>query len=240
MEKQFRVKLIIRRAPALAALDWLKQSWQIFVQAPLKWLAMLASIMMLALLGSLHPILMVVVIFLLPFLTAGLYKAIVAAQQQKPFDLTTLFSPLSEPGCRQVFIRIAALNMLANIPLSLLNAALVQQVEQKLVDLPTMLLFVAASVLVFMIFAYAVAIAYFLHERRVLVIMQASLTACWRNIMPLLVFALLSMGLIMLTMPTMFIGLLVVIPLLNIAFFLSFNAFFALQINPQDEAVLEV
>lgn len=240
MEKQFKVKLIIRRASPMAALGWIKQSWQIFMQAPLMWLAMFGSIAMLALLGSLHPILMVVVIFLLPFLTAGLYKAIVAAQQQKPFDLSMLFSPLSEAGCRQIFIQIAALNMLANIPLSFLNAALVEQIEQKIVDLPTMLLFVAASVLVFMIFAYAVAIAYFLQERRVLVIMQASLTACWRNILPLLVFALLSIGMIMLTMPTMFIGLLIVAPLLNIAFFLSFNAFFALQINPQDEAVLEV
>ena len=240
MEKQFKLNLIITRAPAMAALDWIKQSWQILMQAPLKWLALFGCIAMLALLGSLHPVLMIPAIFLLPFLTAGLYKAIVAAQQQKTFDLAMLFSPLSEPGCRPVLVRIAAWNMLANIPLSLLNTALAEQIEQKLVDLPMALTFVAASVLVFMIFAYAVAIAYFLHERRILVIMHASLTACWRNIIPLLMFALLSMGLIMLTMPTMFIGLLLVIPLLNIAFFLSFNAFFALQVNPQDDAILEV
>ena len=106
--------------------------------------------------------------------------------------------------------------------------------------MPLVLLFVMGFVLVWMIFAYAVAIAYFLKERRLLAIMQASFVACWRNIIPLMVFLLLSLVLIMLTMPTYFIGLLVVVPVLNIAFFLSFNEFFALQVKATDDAVLEV
>ena len=240
MEKQFKVKLVIRRAPALAALGWLKQSWQIFMQAPLVWVLMFISLMALALLSQLNPLLGIAAMLLSPFLTAGVYKAVVAVQHKQTIDFSILFSTFQEPDYRAVFIRLAALNLLASIPVSMLAAILMEQHQQQVIDPVTALAFAASAVLVWMVFAYAVAIAYFLKEQRLLNIMQASFTACWRNIVPLVVFGLLSIALIMLTMPTMFIGLLLVVPLLNIAFFLSFNEFFALQVKTQDEGVLEV
>lgn len=240
MEKQFKVKLVIRRAPALAALGWLKQSWQIFMQAPLVWVLMFITLMALALLSQLNPLLGIAAMLLSPFLTAGVYKAVVAVQQKHTIDFSILFSTFQEPDYRAVFIRLAALNLLASIPVSMLAAILMEQHQQQIIDPVTALAFAASAVLVWMVFAYAVAIAYFLKEQRLLNIMQASFTACWRNIVPLVVFGLLSIVLIMLTMPTMFIGLLLVVPLLNIAFFLSFNEFFALQVKAQDEGVLEV
>lgn len=240
MDKQFRVKLIVRRAPALAALGWLKQSWAIFLQAPAVWLLMFGTLVCIALFSQIHPFTAVIGIMLNPFLTAGVYKSVVAVQQQQRIQYADLFSPLKEPGCRAVFIRIAALNMLASIPLSSLAAHILQQQQQQqVVELPLVLMFVAGFILCWMIFAYAVAIAYFLKERRVLAVMQASFIACWRNITALVVFALLSLVLIMLTMPTLFIGLILVLPVLNIAFFLSFNEFFALQVKATDDAVME-
>jgi uncharacterized membrane protein len=91
-----------------------------------------------------------------------------------------------------------------------------------------------------MLFAYAVAIAYFLKEQRLVVILQASFTACWRNVAALLLFSVLSFALVVLTIPTLFIGLIVVLPLLNIAFFMSFNDVFALQVKATNDGVLEV
>jgi hypothetical protein len=240
VDKQFRIKLIIRRAPALAAFGWLKQSWAIFLQAPLTWILMFVTLGAVALLSQLHPISAILGILLNPFLTAGVYKSVVALQQKQSVTYTNLFDPLQEAGLKAVFIRIAALNILATIPLSSLAMTLAQQYQQQSVQAPLLLLFVVCFLLTWMIFAYAVAIAYFLKERRLLAIMQASFVACWRNITPLVVFGLLSMLLIMLTMPTLFIGLLLVIPVLNIAFFLSFNEFFALQVKATDDAVLEV
>jgi uncharacterized membrane protein len=240
VDKQFKVKLIVRRVNALASLSWFKQSWAIFMQAPLVWVLMFITLGVVAMLSQLHPLTAIVGILLNPFLTAGVYKSVVAVQQKQSIQFVNLFQPLQETACRAVFIRIAALNMLASIPLSVLAAELLEQHQQQAVSGALMLLFVMGFLLTWMVFAYAVAIAYFLQERRLLAIMQASFIACWRNITALVVFGLLSMGLIMLTMPTLFIGLLLVIPLLNIAFFLSFNEFFALQVKPTDEAVLEV
>ncbi|NRQ43819.1 hypothetical protein HRH59_14790 [Rheinheimera sp. YQF-2] len=241
VDKQFRVKLIVRRAAALASVGWLKQSWHIFMQAPLSWVLMFITLGALALFSQVNPLTAVIGILLNPFLTAGVYKSVVAVQQKQAITYTDLFKPLQETGCRAVFVRIAALNMLASIPLTSLAVMLLEQhqAEQPL-SAGLVLLFVAGYILAWMIFAYAVAIAYFLRERSLVAIMQASFIACWRNITPLVVFGLLSLLLIMLTMPTMFIGLLLVVPLLNIAFFLSFNEFFALQVKPTDEAVLEV
>lgn len=240
MDKQFNVKLIVRRVSALASLSWLKQSWAIFMQAPMVWVLMFITLGMITMLSQLHPLFAIAGILLNPFLTAGVYKSIVAVQHKQKIQFVDLFQPLQEAACRAVFIRIAALNMLASIPLSVMAAELLQQHQQQAVSGGLTLLFVIAFLLSWMVFAYAVAIAYFLQERRLLAIMQASFIACWRNITALAVFGLLSMALIMLTMPTLFLGLLLVIPLLNIAFFLSFNEFFALQVKPTDDAVLEV
>lgn len=240
VDKQFRIKLIVRRAPVLASINWLKQAWTIFVKAPLNWVLMFITLGAVALLGQIHPFTAVIGILLNPFLTAGVYKSVVAIQSQQTMQFTGLFAPLKEAGCRAVFIRLAGLNMLASIPLSSLAMVLMQQQQDNNLQMSLVFLFVTGFVLVWMIFAYAVAIAYFLKERRLLAIMQASFVACWRNIIPLMVFLLLSLVLIMLTMPTYFIGLLVVVPVLNIAFFLSFNEFFALQVKATDDAVLEV
>lgn len=240
MDKQFKIKLVIRRAPALASLNWLKQSWDIFRQQPAIWIQIFVTLGAIAVLSQIHPFTAIIGILLNPFLTAGVYKSVVAVQQKQTIRYTDLFSPLREPACRAVFIRIAALNMLASVPLSSLAQLLLEQHQQQAVDMSLVLLFVVGFVLVWMVFAYAVAIVYFLQERRLLAIMQASFIACWRNITPLVVFGLLSILLIMLTMPTFFIGLILVVPLLNIAFFLSFNEFFALQVKPTDDAILEV
>lgn len=240
MDKQFRVKLIVRRAPALAALGWIKHAWGIFLQAPLSWILMFITLGVITLISQLHPLLAVLGLMLNPFLTAGVYKSVVALQQKQKISYVALFSVLKEPACRAVFLRLAACNMLASIPLSSLAVTIIEQQQQGMLELPLVLLFVVGFVLCWMLFAYAVAIAYFLKEHRIMAIMQASFVACWRNTSALTIFGLLSLLLIMLTMPTLFAGLLLVVPLLNIAFFLSFNEFFALQVNASDDAMLEV
>ncbi|HSG53613.1 MAG TPA: hypothetical protein VLA40_16020 [Rheinheimera sp.] len=240
MDKQFRVKLIVRRAPVLAAIGWIKHAWGIFLQAPMTWILMFVTLGAITLFSQLHPVLAVGGLMLNPFLTAGVYKSVVALQQKQTITYSTLFSVLKEPACRAVFLRLAACNMLASIPLSSLAVVIFEQQQQGMLELPLVLLFVAGFVLCWMLFAYAVAIAYFLKEHRIMAILQASFVACWRNTSALTVFGLLSLLLIMLTMPTLFAGLLLVVPLLNIAFFLSFNEFFALQINSSDDAMLEV
>ncbi len=248
MEKPFQLKLIIRRVSATASLQWLKAAWQLFKQAPAVFIAMFLLTAAIGLLLAQHQLTAIVGVFLSPFLTAGFYKAVVGVQQQQQIGIDWLFQPLTEPACRRILILIAALNYLFTTPLINFHQHLYQTMSVAIeanagVDAIVMLqllLMVALFALVFMLFAYAVAIAYFLKEQRFILILQASFIACWRNVGALLIFGLLCVALVLLTLPTFFIGLIVVAPLLNIAFFLSFNDVFALQVNPGNDGILEV
>lgn len=248
MEKPFQLKLIIRRVRPTASLQWLTDAWQLFKQAPLVFIAMFLLTAGISFLLQFNQLTAIVWIFLNPFLTAGFYKAVVGAQQQQKIAIDWLFQPLAEPSCRRILLTIGALNFLLLTPLVSFHQQLFQTMSAAVAAgsgiettvVLQILLMVALFALVFMLFAYAVAIAYFLKEQRFLVVLQTSFIASWRNVTALMVFGLLSMLLVLVTLPTFFIGLVVVLPLLNIAFFLSFNDVFALQVKPSDDGVLEV
>jgi len=223
-----KLQLVVRRAPAAAGLRWLQQGWALFKQQPGLWIQLVFIIHLSTLLGAVHPLLGVVVALLNPFLTAGLYRCIVARQKGETASLAQFWQPLKEPACRAVFLRLAAANMLFSIPLTLLATELFQQVQTGSVNFLLLLVLVIGMTLVLMLFAYAIAIAYFLKEPRLLPIFQASFIACWRNVQPLSVYGVISLLLISTGMPTLFISWIIVLPLLSISFFLSFTEFFAL------------
>jgi hypothetical protein len=240
VDQKVQVKLIIRRVPTQAALSWLTKAWELFRQAPSTLIAMVAFTTILSLLAQLHPVLGVILVLANPFLTAGLYKTIVLLQQQQAVNFQLLFSVFKEARYRRTFIRLAGANLLANIPLMLLAAQLLEQTQAGVVDPVTIFLFAVVLCLVFMLFAYAVAIAYFLNEQRLQAVLMSSLTACWRNVGALTLFGILSVALGMLGMVTLGFAFIVIVPVLQVAFFLSFSAFFALQLDDSAPAVLEV
>lgn len=240
VDQKVQVKLIIRRVPMQAALSWLSKAWELFRQAPSTMIAMVAFMTVLGLVAQFHPVLGVLLVLVNPFLTAGFYKSIVLLQQQKEVNFQLMFSVFSEARYRRTFIRLAGANLLANIPLILLMDQLMEQTQAKAVEPLTALFFVAALSLVFMLFAYAVAIAYFLNEQRLQAILTASLTACWRNVGALTLFGMMAVALGLLGIVTFGFAFIVIVPVLQIAFFLSFSAFFALQLDDSAPAVLEV
>lgn len=223
-----KLQLVVRRAPAAAGLRWLQQAWVLFKQQPGLWIQLVLIIHFSTLLGAIHPLLGVLIALLNPFLTAGLYRCIVASQKGATVSLTQFWQPLKEPACRAVFLRLAAANMLFSIPLTLLAQELYQQVQTGSVNFLLLLVFVVGMTLVLMLFAYAIAIAYFLKETRLLPIFQASFMACWRNVQPLSLYGAVAVLLISTGIPSLFISWIIVLPLLSISFFLSFTEFFAL------------
>lgn len=231
-----KLQLVVRRAPAAAGIRWLQQAWALFKQQPGLWIQLVFIIHLSTLLGSLHPLIGVVAALLNPFLTAGLYRCIVAKQKGGNVPFEQFWQPLTEPGCRAVFLRLAAANMLFSIPLTFLAQELYQQMLAGSVNFFLLLIFIIGMALVMMLFAYAVAIAYFLKETRLLPIFQASFVACWRNVQPLSVYGVLAVLLVSTGVPSFFITWLIVLPLLAISFFLSFTEFFALTPVDKDDA----
>lgn len=247
MEKPFQIKLIIRRVKAATAIDWLKQAWDIFKQYPFVFIQMILLTLVLTFLASLNALTLILGVLASPFLTAGFYKAVVGVQQQQKIGIDWLFKPFTEAATRRILVLIASLNFLVSVPLVQFREQIftaMKQAQDSGVHDPALgwqvVLLLIGLVLSTMLFAYAVAIAYFLKEQRITLILQASFIACWRNMAALALFGLLSLALIALTIPTMLLGLIVVVPILHIAFFLSFNELFALQVKAQQDGVLEV
>jgi uncharacterized membrane protein len=248
VEKPFQLKLIIRRVKFTAALQWLSGAWQLFKRLPLLFIAMFCLTAIISFLLQQHQLTTLIWVFLSPFLTAGFYKTIVGAQQQQKVGIDWLFQPLTEPSCRLILMTIGAVKFVLFTPLiafaeqlqTTMSAAVEVQSGIETTVMLQLLAMVALFTLVLMLFAYAVAIAYFLKEHRFLVVLQTSFIACWRNIGALLLYGLISMALLLLTLPTLGLGIIVVAPLLQIAFFLSFNDVFALQVNAAADGVLEV
>ncbi|WP_430458468.1 hypothetical protein [Rheinheimera sp.] len=235
-----KLQLVIRRAPAKAGLDWLKQGWLLLRQHMLL-LAMFWLMLAVSLVGLVHPLLAVVAALLGPFLLAGFYDGIVWAQQQKPLTLDLLWQPLKESSHRAAFIRLAGLNILLSIPSQLLLAQQVPLWQTGEADLLALFALVAMASVNAMLFAYAVPVIYFLREQRLWPVLQASFMACWRNVPALTVFGLVSVLLAMTGPFTMMISWILILPWLAISFFLSFREFFVLTpARPDEAAVFEV
>lgn len=237
-----KLQLVIRRATMNAALDWLRQGWQL-MRSQLQLIALFWLMLLISLLGLIHPLLAVLTALLNPFLSAGFYQAIVQAQQQQRISLEMLWQPLLQAGPhRATFIRLAGLNILLTIPNQLLLAnqyPLWQQGEMALLPLFAI---VAMACVNAMLFAYAVPIVYFLREQRLWPVLQASFMACWRNVPALTLFGIIAAVLGMTGPLTMLLSWVLILPWLAISFFLSFREFFVLTParQPEEASTFEV
>jgi len=242
-----KLQLIVRRAPISSAANWLKQSWQIFQTNPGLFVGMHAVIMLLSL-AVLIPVVGMLVLFAVPFLQAGFFTAIVASQQQKPLQFEMLFKPFQIAEIRTPILMMAVAQLLCSLPHLVLVEQFTESFKAGHVEIVEVLAIVVLYSLNLMLFAYAVPIIYFLRENRLWPVLQSSLLACWRNTLPLLLFVLMIMGILVLVsvvisllssivsfatvlfLPAMF----VLMPILTIAFFLSFSEFFALVISKDE------
>ena len=242
-----KLQLIVRKAPVTSAAEWLKQAWLLFKTNPALFIGINAFIAFVSLLG-LIPFVGIVVLFIVPFLQAGFYSVIVSAQQQKPLQFDMLFKPFQIIELRAPFIQMAAAQLLCTLPSIYLAESLTTSLQAGQVDLASVLIVVMLYMVSAMLFAYAVPIIYFLRENRLLPVVQASVTACWRNVLPLTVFAMLTISVVFgvvitaalfgailpaLTPVILLVVLLVTMPVFSIAFFLSFSEFFALVISKE-------
>lgn len=235
-----KLQLVIRRAPAKAAMEWLKQGWML-MRSQMLLLLMYWLMMSVTLLTLVHPLLAVIATLLTPFLNAGFYDAIVRVQQQKPLTLAMLWQPLQESSHRAAFIRLAGLNIVLSIPSQLLIQQQMPLWESGEANLLALFALVAFAAVNAMLFAYAVPVIYFLREQRLWPVMQASFMACWRNVPSLTVYGIVALLLVLTGPFTMMISLIVILPWLAISFFMSFREFFVLTpARTEEAAVFEV
>lgn len=242
-----KLQLIVKKAPVTSAAEWLKHAWLLYKLHPGLFAGVCAFIAVVSL-AVVIPVIGAVVFFILPFLQAGFFSMIVSAQQKKPLQFDMLFKPFQIPELRAPMLQMAAAQLVCSLPSMYLVEKLKVDLQTSQVDLASMLVVVMLYMITAMLFTYAVPIIYFLREKRLLPVVQASVNACWRNVLPLTVFAIFAFTIVFSAvivasllgafMPPLAPAILLVVlfatmPIFSIAFFLSFSEFFALVISKE-------
>ena len=229
----------INKVAAQRGLVWISRSWQLFKEQSGLWMQamffIIASSLGAQMLGAISPIFVIIYAFVHPFLMSGMYHMAFKAKNGINSEFSDLFIAFKDVKIRRVMLQIASVSLLVSLLVTFVGADnLAALQDQQSLDPGSALLFVIISAIYLMFFFYAIPIAYFFHEQNLLLILKTSFKACWQNIVPLIVFALVAMTLCLLTLPTMLLGLFIVLPWLTIAFYISFDDVLGGDFPPDD------
>ncbi|WP_199611003.1 hypothetical protein [Flocculibacter collagenilyticus] len=207
---------------------WIKHAWEILKIKPASFIAISIFTSSLFIAGQLHPILGLLIMFANPFITAAYYVVIEHARQGHHIRFEQFFSAIKHLPNKLTLFRLAVVSLLLSALFSIALSPILETLQQGAKpDFGQIVLVVVVSAIYMMLFAYAVPIAVFTKEKSLPEIFKGSFFACWRNVIPLTVYSIISMLLIALTIPTLMVGMIIVIPVLTISFYLSFINIFA-------------
>jgi uncharacterized membrane protein len=207
------------------AVQWISRAWVLFKEQPGLWMQ-IAFFMFAAMLSSglLREVGVLLFALVHPFLMAGFYHMALNAKNGVNSQFADLFCGFKDQRIRKVLLQLGLVGFAISMLLSPLSPDVLKAMNTGVQpDSQEMLLFSMSNILKGMFFYFAVPIAYFYHEQDFLVIMKTSFMACLQNLSALFVFSILSLGLVLVTFPTMGLALIIVVPWLMLAGYLSFN-----------------
>lgn len=225
-----------RRCDAGDGWQWLMDGFALFRKAPLIWIAMLIIWMLIA--GALTLIPMATNLAT-PLATAGFMLGCRALDRGEELEIGHLFAGFQ---CNIMQLLLTALFTLAGvivamIPLGILavvvfGAAMAMGLNNHAPELLVFvgifvgaILFIGLLTPVIMALYFAVPLVIF-HNLTAIDAMKDSFRACWRNIWPLTVYSVVIIGLAIASVFTLFFGLIVLLPTLICAHYVSYKAIF--------------
>ncbi|MFC3031093.1 BPSS1780 family membrane protein [Pseudoalteromonas fenneropenaei] len=233
---------------------WLKAGWRVFKTQPFTFVMMHLFIIIVSVVPLLAPILNIAAALIAPFLTLGLYQAVVSKQQGQTIQLSSILQPLLSKGRRLGVFRLALCQVLVALLVAQLAGflfadvvAVMQQTSETTTpeqlleqlagafDVGNILLFVMALTLNYMAFAFALPLVYFKNVPLWSAI-QLSFQVFTRNVAPLTVFGLLVAFAVVISLPLQLIPLLAVLPISYIGFFVAYQTIFSDMATAKDSA----
>ncbi|MCU7906048.1 MAG: hypothetical protein KZQ76_09415 [Candidatus Thiodiazotropha sp. (ex Epidulcina cf. delphinae)] len=228
-----------RRVPAGHGLAWIAKGWWHFKQAPLAWIAALVIWAVLAFIVSMVPLLgFIAANILTPVLVAGLMVGCHAQDQGENFSVNHLFAGFSNNAGQSILLGLFYFLLMMLVGLSLMAfmfGAIGQTFSQETTNpemmatmslSPAFITGLVVGTLLFLpvIMAYLFAPALVaLEELSAWEAMKLSFMGCMKNIMPLTVYSLVSVGLVIVGSIPFGLGLLVVSPILTGAVYSAYR-----------------
>lgn len=256
LEPNLRLVLPGRRDSVAGSMTWIADGWKLFVRAPLMWIisVVLMFLMMMGL--GLVPFLgSIATAVLQAELQAGYAWACRSLETGGDFDLEHLFAgfakrfgPLAVVG----LVLFAAVFVIALVVFLVLFGAIVGAGIGQLSEPETILklvmesaLLILVGVLVFLALLLPIVAAYWFAPNLVMLngmgamaAMKASFFACFRNILPFLVYGLVMLVLLLIAMIPFGLGLLVWIPLAISSTYVAYRRIFTDDLAPQPSATV--
>ncbi|TXH68292.1 MAG: hypothetical protein E6Q83_14480 [Thiothrix sp.] len=238
--RQFQLLAEPKAVPAGFGWNWITQGWTLMKPDLGIWILMLLSVAAFHILLSFVPFIGGVATTLLsPVFAGGMLMALRTADQGQAVAYSSLFAGFSTKFAP--LLGLGALNLLMWLIIVAIMGVLfwaffmIYGADTAAFDMQTsfsttaisiaMLLGLIAFVAISMLLWFATPLVA-LHDVPVFKAMGMSMQACLRNIVPLLVYSLVAIGLIFLGALPFGLGLLIVFPLLLAAFYKSYQQIF--------------
>lgn len=237
----------VRAVPLGNGWQWIVGGFELFRRAPIPWIGAAAALFVLSSLISLVPMIGGLVSTLIgPVFLGGLMLGAHAQASGGGFRMNALFDGFSS-GHAGRLVTVGALYLVGVFVVAIvagvgvgiigalaggMDAAVLEQQDPELL-MATMGPLLLSALLLIMLLLVPVIMAYWfapalvvLERMAPLAAMQLSFTACWRNVMPFVLYGLVLMALVVLGSIPMFLGLLVVLPILLASIYVGYRDIF--------------
>jgi uncharacterized membrane protein len=230
-----------RRAEAGDGANWYVRGWRLFIRSPVQWvLLFLIPLIAAALLLWMLPRLGSLIVSLLgPLVGAGLYQAARTADSGGEPEFAMLFEGFRHNEATAPLLTLGALALVVSFAMELLGQRLIGSVfygpdlggdamsvpHLGVGTLFALLIGLALELAVAMAFFYAVPLVWF-RKAAPLDAIRASLSAGWKNVLPLLIFGLIGSVLVVLAMLPLMLGLPLLLPVMFLAIYYSYRSVF--------------
>lgn len=217
------MQLVVTKSNTLNAFSWIKQGWRLFTQQPGPFMAMSALVICISLLANLNAIFGVIVVFMMPFITAGYYQCASRAEQDETITVSDIFYYFSHLNTHRVFIRLAFVSIILSIPMTQVAVGIQESMlAGEMIDFGNAILLLMLLWVNFMLLAFALPAAWIAPETDVITLMKQSFNACWINVMPLTVYGLLIFVLALISLPVILVGWLIMYSVSVLSFYQMF------------------
>ncbi len=228
-----------QKISASGGIDWIKEGFFYFKQAPLGWIGMMLLFLIITIVLSVIPLVSIVVNIINPVFVAGFMIACYRLSQGEPFDFKDLFA-----GFKKNFGRLAAVGLIYLISIIVVvaitfglmfvvvgqeqMATMVQAPDPASLGIPVLIFFLVmvgfmSAVVMAYIFAPALVV---MHDVTAVEAMKLSFKGCMRNIVPFLLYGIVSMILMILAMIPFGLGMLILMPVLTASIFAAYRQIF--------------
>ncbi len=217
------MQLEVTKQKAFASIDWIKQGWKIFTLKPAIFLGMSAIIICSMLVTVVFPQANIIVLLVMPFLSAGFYQITSKVENDEPAEVADIFQYFGKIKEHLIFVKIALFGIVMSIPVAEITAGWQELfAAQQVPDTASILLVVTLIMLNALLTVFAVPYGWVAPNTPLLVILKQSFNAGWVNIIPLTLFGIFTMLFALLSMPILIVGWLIAYSFITISFLQAF------------------